>query len=178
MFLLYFQGLLYRDRLIASIFIGLATLGMPTILAIASLMSGWTVSEEPSTSLIAAFSIFSAMLFASQVAAFSVYIYRKSDIRKPDLSLEKIEYESRKATYDAQIKNLRQAFKRINGGISTLTFLAIFITVLAATKSTAFFSLYQAEISALLSLLVSHFLISFLSFCHHIFVVFDSAFED
>jgi hypothetical protein len=77
------------------------------------------MGDEFPSIVISAFSIFSAMLFASQVAAFSVFNYKMLEISPKD-SDDEIIMEIRKKEFERRANDLRGAFKKINAASSVL----------------------------------------------------------
>jgi len=135
----------------------------------------WEMGDTLPSIAISSFSIFSAMLFASQVAAFSVFNYKISEI-KPKNNPDDIVRKTREMNFSVRSEELRGAFRRINAGISVLTLISIFIV--AATLGVV--AEPPPEMSRVLTaavcLFATHFFMSFIITCHQVFLFFDTAY--
>ena len=138
------------------------------------------LSDATISTLVSSFSIFSAMLFASQVAAFSVFQATiSSALQDPRTASEdKIEAEASKNTAAIRVKNLRDAFRKINAGISCLTFMAMFVVILSISTTADSISEWRGFLDGALCALVFHFGCAFFITCHQVFHFFDLGYRE
>ncbi|MFN3188823.1 MAG: hypothetical protein ACK42D_04780 [Candidatus Paceibacteria bacterium] len=128
--------------------------------------------------LVSAFSIFSALLFSSQIAAFSVYNYKLSDRRaSPQGGDETLrEVVSQQNFYWKE--DVRLAFRKINATISFLTFISILVLAIAFFLTLEIMPDSKRYISGFLVYLICHFVCIFLFVCLQIFEFFDFGYRD
>lgn len=148
---------------------------MPLAAAVMCYRFNVKIEDDLPSLIISAFSIFSAMLFASQVAAFSVFNYKMLEI-KPDYSDDEIVSEINSENFSRRAGDLRSAFRRINAGISVLTLIAVSISALALSVVASPPALFEKYLTTAIFLLAFHFLASFILTCLHVFSLFDSAY--
>lgn len=172
---LYISGIFGGRNALGMAFRALLTFGMPLTVAILCYRYQWNMGDDLPSISVSAFSIFSAMLFASQVAAFSVFNYKMLEIAPSD-SDDDIINEENLTTSRRRESDLRGAFRTINAGISVLTLLAVSLTVVAIAIASEPIPPIERILTAGLTLFASHFLASFTLTCLHVFNLFDSAY--
>lgn len=172
---LYALGIFGGHRSAALVFRVTMTVLTPIAAAILSYQCQWKVAGGLPSLLISSFSIFSAMLFTSQVAAFSVFNHKMLEV-DPKHSDDGLIRDANIEKSHRRKDELRSAFRKINAGISVLTLLAVCITGLTfAIVSSPPVLVEQVLTLAVISLSV-HFLASFILTCMHVFWFFDSAY--
>ena len=172
---LYALGLFGDQNIIAGIFRTFISIVVPVAAAVLCFRCQWQMEGSLPSIVISAFSIFSAMLFSSQVAAFSVFNYKMLEIC-PKHSDDEIVQEVNAEVFSRREGDLRGAFRKINAGISILTLLAVSITSMTLAIVASPSALIENILTAGVALLSVHFLVSFILIGLHVFSLFDSAY--
>lgn len=167
-----FGGRKLFGKLIAFLFL----FGVPILVAVCATLAPAPLDPGSLSIMVSAFSIFSAMLFASQVAAFSVFNYKILEISsrpRPDDAIAAAVDQSLSAEFS---ESLRQAFRRINGGISILTMVAVIVVLISVVLSSGFVAGFNGYFVSTLGFLVAHFVFMFLYMCYQVFSFFDTSY--
>lgn len=172
---LYVSGIFKGQSALGMLFRALLTFGLPITAAILCYRYQWKMGHDLPSISVSAFSIFSAMLFASQVAAFSVFNYKMLQIGPFDSDDDIIREKNLTASRHRET-DLRGAFRTINAGISVLTLLAVSLTALTIAIASGPQLPIERVLTATVTLIASHFLASFTLTCLHVFYLFDSAY--
>lgn len=172
---LYLSGIFGGRSALWVAFQTLLAFGVPLTFAMLCYRNQWSMGDDLPSISVSAFSIFSAMLFAAQVAAFSVFNYKMLEITPVDSDDEIIREESL-TTFRRRESDLRSAFRQINASISVLTLLAVSLTVLAIAIASHPEPPIERLLTVSVTFIASHFLASFTLTCLYVFYLFDSAY--
>lgn len=172
---LYIASLFGGWRMFGLVFGVLIVIIAPLIVAFLCYRYRWEMGDSLPSIVISSFSIFSAMLFASQVAAFSVFNYKILEA-KPKDSNDEIIQRFQSEEFSRRTTELRGAFRRINSGITMLTLISVSITAITLVITASPPAEVVRILTAVASFLAAHFLASFTITCHQVFSFFDSAY--
>lgn len=173
---LYVGNLIGGRTTLGKIAASLMFFAVPAALGTSVYHNGYQMGDDLPPIVVSSFSIFSAMLFASQVAAFSVFNYKAMEIKPQITPNDAILSEVQDHRYKQRITDLRSAFRRINAGISILTMISVFIVSLALAISASLPPQTASILTSALIALGTHFAASFLMICYHVYAFFDSAY--
>lgn len=152
--------------------------GLPIGISVASFIFNFKFTQDQLSILVSAFSIFSALLFSSQIAAFSVYNYKLHDRKSPpdggDETLKEVISEQNFYWKE----DVKLAFRKINATISFLTFVSISALALAFFLALEIIPSYVTYMTVILTYLICHFLCIFQFVYLQIFEFFDFGYRD